>query len=156
MFLSSIDDLESKFKLFDRLNTVLFNVWRDKSAEAYKNNDIARITNEYRNYISQVRSLAEEASRLNKEIEQKMNTITQLQREVCNIALNPQIDDCSIWEARGLRAVYSDDGEYSHDVSCGEEVRFVAKGVRAGDEKGIAAQYLDDCDDMIVNLIKNL
>ena len=36
MFLDGINDLESKFKLFDRLNTLLFNVWRDKSAEAYK------------------------------------------------------------------------------------------------------------------------
>ena len=156
MFLDGISDLESKFKLFDRLNTLLFNVWRDKSAEAYKNNDIARITNEYRNYISQVRSLAEEASRLNKELDQKLNTITQLQREVYNIAINPQIDDCSIWEARGLRAVYTDEGEYNGDVPCGEEVRFVAKGVRAGGEKAVAAQYLGDCDDMIVNLVKNL
>ena len=156
MFLDGINDLESKFKLFDRLNTYLFNVWRDKSAEAYKNNDIARITNEYRNYISQVRSLAEEASRLNKELDQKLNAITQLQREVYNIAINPQIDDCSIWEARGLRAVYTDEGEYSHDVPCGEEVRFVTKGVRAGGEKAAAAQYLGDCDDMIVNLVMNL
>ena len=33
MFFRGINEFESKFKLFDRLNSLLFNVWRGKAAE---------------------------------------------------------------------------------------------------------------------------
>lgn len=155
MFFRGINEFESKFKLFDRLNSLLFNVWRGKAAETYKNGDIARITNEWRNYSSQVRSLAEEANRLNSELDQKLEKITRLNREINAIASNPQIYDCSIWEAIGEEAIYDDEGNVRYYQECAHE-RYVAKGVRVHNEKEIAAQYVGDCDNIRVQLIKNL
>ncbi len=161
MFFSGISDFESKFKTFDRLNSLLFNVWRDKSAEAYRDGDIARITNEYRNYISQVRSLAEEANRLNRQLDEKSRQIEKLKSEIWSIATTPEIIKCDIWEAKGEEAVYTQDENghvHVHYRPCGQ-VRFVAKGLNGRspqEEQAVAARYLGPCDKINVRLYKNL
>ena len=125
MFFSGISEFESKFKLFDRLNTIVFNVWRDKNALAYRDGDIARITNEYRRYISKVRSLSEEANNLEREMENKLREIDNLLYQLYDISNNPVIRDCSIYEAWGENTVRAEDG--SPKTIRGERIRFVAK-----------------------------
>ena len=155
MFLKAINVFESKFKAFDRLNVLLFNVWRGKAADIYRDSDLARIINEYRNYISQVRTLTQEAKRLNDELSKKEDNIHRLQREITEIARNPQIHDCSMWEAEGKEAVYFDNGDVRYYQTC-TEVRYVAKGVRAHNEKEIAAEFVGPCDKIHVKLLRNL
>jgi hypothetical protein len=156
MFFRGIDELESTFKTFDRLNSVVFNVWRDKAAETYKNGDIARITNEYRNYISQIRSLAQEANKLYSELRSKEEQIRSLSYRTCSLGNNPPIDGCNIYNAKGLEAVYYDDGSVHHynEIS---SVNFVGKSSQVwAHEKEYAARFVGYCDDIEVRLIKNL
>ena len=155
MFLRGINEFELKFKTFDRLNVLLFNVWRGKAAEIYRNSDLARIANEYRNYISQVRTLAEEAKRLNDQLADKESQIIQLHQALMEISKNPQIHDCSMWKAEGKDAVYYDNGEVRYYETCAE-ARYVAKGVRAHNEKEIAAEFVGPCDKIHVILLRNL
>lgn len=160
MFFNGIQDFESNFKTFDRLNTLVFNVWRDKSAWAYRDGDIARITNEYRQYISRVRSLAQEAERLNKELDNKMSQIRQLNNEIVNLALNPDIKDCAIWEARGyeIRPGREEEGVPPSEVYRGSTL-FVAKGLSGAtseQQNAIAARYMGGCDKIQVRLNSNL
>ena len=156
MFFSGIQDFESNFKTFDRLNTIVFNVWRDKSAWAYRDGDIARITNEYRQYISRARSLAQEAERLNKELDNKMSQIRQLNNEIANLAVNPAINGCAIWEAQGYKIVpgREEEGIPPTEVPCGS-TRFVAKG-DSESNKSMASQYLGGCDKVTVRLDRRL
>ena len=155
MFLRGINEFELKFKTFDRLNVLLFNVWRGNAADTYRDSDLARIVNEYRNYISQVRTLAEEAKRLNDQLAEKESQITQLHRSLMEISKNPQIHDCSMWKAEGKDAVYYDNGEVRYYETCAE-ARYVAKGVRAHNEKEIAAEFVGPCDKIHVILLRNL
>ena len=126
MLFNGINEFESTFKTFDRLNAVVFNVWRDKSASAYRDGDIARISNEYRRYISKVRSLSEEANRLERELENKLRELDVINNQLLNISLNPEINGCSIYEAWGENTYTGEDGTPKTQRS--ESVRFVAKG----------------------------
>ena len=160
MFFSGIQDFERNFKTLDRLNALVFNVWRDKSAMAYRDGDIARITNEYRQYISRVRSLAQEAERLYKELDQKMSHIQQLNREISDLALNPDIKDCAIWEARGyeIRPGREEEGVPPSEVYRGSTL-FVAKGLSGAtsdQQKAVAARYMGGCDKIQVRLNSTL
>ena len=160
MFFSGIHDFERNFKTLDRLNMVVFNVWRDKSAMAYRDGDIARITNEYRQYISRARSLAQEAERLYKELDQKMSHIQQLNHEISNLSLNPEIKDCAIWEARGYDIVPGrpEEGIPPSDQYRGSQ-EFVAKGLNGAtseQQKAVAARYMGGCDKIQVRLNSNL
>ena len=38
MFYRQISDFEENFKFLDRLNAIVFNVWKDDNAEAFKTN----------------------------------------------------------------------------------------------------------------------
>lgn len=125
MFFNGISEFESKFKAFDRLNILLFNVWRDKNALAYRDGDIARITNEYRRYISKVRSLSEQAQNLERALADKYREIENLAHQVADISYNPEIKDCSIYEAWGENTVRAEDG--SPKTIRSERIRFVAK-----------------------------
>lgn len=148
MFFNGINEFESKFKLFDRLNIVVFNIWRDKNAIAYRDGDIARITNEYRRYISKVRTLSEEANSLNRELDNKMHEIENLRREIGNIYTNPEIAGCSIFEAQGENNIRREDGSLGTEYS--ERFRFVAKGTTKAWDK--ARELLGDSyDDVIVS-----
>jgi hypothetical protein len=160
MFFSGIQDFERNFKTLDRLNALVFNVWRDKSAMAYRDGDIARITNEYRQYISRVRSLAQEAERLYKELDNKMSQIRQLNNEISNLSLNPDIKDCAIWEVRGYEIVPGrpEEGVPPSDQYCGS-TKFVAKGLNGAtsdQQKAVAARYMSGCDKYQVSLDRNL
>jgi len=125
MFFNGIGEFESKFKAFDRLNILVFNVWRDKNALAYRDGDIARITNEYRRYISKVRSLSEEASSLERGLEGKLREIERLANQVADISCNPEIRDCSIYDAWGENTFRAEDG--SPKTVRSEKISFVAK-----------------------------
>lgn len=144
MFFNGINEFESKFKLLDRLNIMVFNIWRDKNAIAYRDGDIARITNEYRRYISKVRTLSEEANSLNRELDNKMHEIEKLRREIWNISNNPEINGCSIFEAWGTNNYRGEDGSSRTESS--QPIRFVAKGIMAVD---MARELLGDSYDLV-------
>lgn len=158
MFFHGINEFESKFKLLDRLNILVFNVWRDKKAQEYKDGNVARLTNEYRNYISRVRSLAEEANQLHKGLDEQLREIERLKHDVINTALNPGINNCDIWSARSEEAVYDSEGRISHYRQCGS-ARFVAKGLNgapSNTKNATAARYLGHCDKIHVDLERHL
>lgn len=125
MFLNGISEFESKFKMLDRLNSLVFNVWRDKNAIAYRDGDMARITNEYRHYISDVRSLSEEVKGLERKLENTFREIEALVHQVNNISGNPEIQGCRIYEAWGENTVRDNEGAIK--IQRSDRIRFVAK-----------------------------
>lgn len=150
MFFNGINDFESKFKLFDRLNLLVFNVWRDKKAIAYRDSDIARITNEWRNYVSRARSLSEEANMMERGLDRKLSEIESIMSKLVSLAANPQIRNCGIYEAYGTTQEYHDDGSPGREFST-KQVRFVAK---QGNEKNYAAGLVGSCDQIHVRAVK--
>ena len=55
MFYREIQDFEENFRLLDRLNVMLLNVWRDKQADTFRNGQMQQLEILYRNYISEMR-----------------------------------------------------------------------------------------------------
>lgn len=147
MLFRTISSFETNFKLLDRLNTLVFNVWRDKSAQIYKDSDMARITNEYRNYISQVRTLSEEVKRIENSLGVKLNEITHIKNDIMNLYYDLPINKCAIWSAYGENLTQDQDG-YVTSKRCAE-TRFVAK---YNTERDAAAHYLGPCDKIYVSL----
>ena len=55
MFFRQISDFEENFKFLDRLNAIVFNVWKDNNAEAFKTQSMEQLEMFYRNYIDEMR-----------------------------------------------------------------------------------------------------
>ena len=70
MLLRKIDELETFFKWLDRANLLVFNVWNDKQADAYKNGAMLQMETLYRTYIADMRQIANELSLMQKQIEE--------------------------------------------------------------------------------------
>ena len=43
MFFRQISDFEENFKFLDRLNAIVFNVWKDNNAEAFKTQSMEQV-----------------------------------------------------------------------------------------------------------------
>ncbi|MCQ2279137.1 MAG: hypothetical protein MJZ62_07540 [Bacteroidales bacterium] len=94
MFLREIEDFENRFTMLDRLNTLVFNVWDDKAATAFKNANITQIETLYRSYISEMRSLSEEANMLKQRILEDLKEAERLSNEIQDISHHPKIAGC--------------------------------------------------------------
>lgn len=101
MFFRQISDFEENFKFLDRLNVLLFNVWKDKNAEAYRTQSMEQLEMFYRNYVNEMRQKSEELSLLQKQIMEKLSELQQLDREMMDITNNPEIDGCWMCHASG-------------------------------------------------------
>ncbi len=95
MFFREISELDSFFKTLDRLNVLVFNVWHDKNAEAFKNGDMHLLESFYRNYISEMRDLANELTLLQKQVEESRFEMERLEREIREMKYHPSIEGCS-------------------------------------------------------------
>lgn len=145
MLFNGTDKFEKTFKKLDRLNVMLFNVWKDKNAEAFKNKDMALILVQYRNYISKMRSLSEQVNKLYQGIDQKVDEMNRLFRDISYTALNTQIRGYGIFRVEG--ETY--DG---HRVS----QRYVAKNSTATERTDAERALPCPVERMIVTIEKNL
>ena len=75
MFYREIQDFEENFRLLDRLNVMLLNVWRDKQADTFRNGQMQQLEILYRNYISEMRESSQEMGLLLRQIEEQIEGI---------------------------------------------------------------------------------
>lgn len=108
MFFRQITDFEDNFKFLDRLNAIVFNVWRDNNAESFKTQSMEQLQMFYRNYINEMRQKGNQMKALLQEINELQEQIRQIGQETQRIALDPEIHGCSLWYA---------DGKISDDMS---------------------------------------
>lgn len=94
MLLRKIDELETFFKWLDRANLLVFNVWNDKQADAYKNGAMLQMETLYRTYIADMRQIANELSLMQKQIEEEKLEIERLEREIRELKDQPSIAGC--------------------------------------------------------------
>ena len=94
MLLRKIDELETFFKWLDRANLLVFNVWNDKQADAYKNGAMLQMETLYRTYIADMRQIANELSLMQKQIEEEKLEIERLEREIRELKDKPSIAGC--------------------------------------------------------------
>lgn len=109
MFLRQIDELETFFKWLDRLNLIAYNVWNDKQRESYQNGHMVQMETLYRTYISDMRQISNELSLMQKQIDEGMEEVHRLQREIWELKEQPEINGC-------YGAFFTDeDGDYIGD-----------------------------------------
>lgn len=104
MFLREISELDSFFKTLDRLNVLVFNVWHDKNAEAYKNGDMHLLESFYRNYISEMRDLSNELTTLEQQISEGQQEVDRLAQEIRELQRHPSIEGCYSAHVLGYNA----------------------------------------------------
>lgn len=127
MFFRQIEDFERIFKFLDRVNILVFNVWRDKNAEAFKNGDMHYLESFYRNYISEMREKSNEMLQLKNSIDQQMEDIANDLRELESICQDPEIRGCLMCSASGpLNSKQHLYGQESFVARCGEDIETVA------------------------------
>ena len=102
MFLREIDELDRFFKTIDRLNMLIFNVWHDKTSEAYKNGDMHLLESFYRTYISEMRDLCNEMTTLQQQIEEGQQEIERMAGEIREMKYHPEIEGCYQANVAGL------------------------------------------------------
>lgn len=136
MFFRQISDFEENFKFLDRLNDVLFNVWKDNNANAFKTQSINQLEMFYRKYVNEMRQKSNEMSTLLKEIEMNVSKLEKLQSQVSDLSTHPEIKGCKMCWATG---------RLSHQVSGGEY--FIARP-HENDYEGIANERCEQLYDI--------
>lgn len=112
MFYSTLEEFETNFKFLDRLNTLLFNCWKDKQADIYRDSRAQILESRYRNYISEMRQLSNELLLFKKQIDGLWEEIDNLLFEINTLSNNPEIQGCALCLALGDIDDISDGLEY--------------------------------------------
>lgn len=101
MFFRQITDFEENFKFLDRLNAIVFNVWRDNNAEAFKTQSMEQLEMFYRNYINEMRQKSSEMKVLEQEINDLLVELQKIGKDTQLLAANPEIQGCGLAYAKG-------------------------------------------------------
>jgi len=101
MFFRQIEDFEKVFRFLDRINIIVFNVWRDKNADAFKNGEMKNLESFYRTYISDMREKSNEMLQLKNAIDEQLNELSNLEQQLNEICASPDIQGCSTYCAFG-------------------------------------------------------
>lgn len=112
MFFRQISDFEENFKFLDRLNAIVFNVWKDDNAESYKTQSMEQLEMFYRNYINEMRQKSNEMKALEQEINELLEELRQVGQETQHLAVDPEIQGCGLAYAVGGISVGTSGGEY--------------------------------------------
>ena len=96
MFYRQISDFEENFKFLDRLNAIVFNVWKDDNAEAFKTQSMEQLEMFYRNYINEMRQKSNKMKALEQEINELLDELRQIGQETQLLAVDPEIQGCGL------------------------------------------------------------
>lgn len=129
MFFDTVEDLHSKFKIFDQINTIVFGIWKDKSALEYRDGALQDLRILYMNYINEMRQQCNELELLNKQVSEAYNNAQNDFRKLEDICNNPSIEGCYTVNAFGT---FDEDGTMD-----GEE-QFVAGWDEMNDIESLA------------------
>lgn len=110
MFFRHIEEFEKKFKFLDRINILVFNVWRDKNAEAFKDGEMKLLESFYRSYISEMREKGNEMLQLKNSIDQQIEELKKCHKELYDICNDPESRGCCLYRASG----YLDEKQHSY------------------------------------------
>lgn len=141
MFYREIQDFEENFRLLDRLNVMLLNVWRDKQADTFRNGQMQQLEILYRNYISEMRESSQEMGLLLRQIEEQIEEANQLLNDIEEIELHPEIEGCQLYRANG----FSDEDEVN---ACSENF------VITPDESNPMGTAICECENICI--VKNV
>ena len=101
MFFRQISDFEENFKFLDRLNAIVFNVWKDGNAEAYKSQSMDQLEMFCRNYVNEMRQKSNEMKALQAEIAEALNDLQKIHQDLQMLAVEPEIHGCILCTANG-------------------------------------------------------
>lgn len=102
MFFRQISDFEENYKFLDRLNSIVFNVWKDDNAESFKTQSMEQLEMFYRNYINEMRQKSNELRALEQEINELLEDLRQISQDMTHMTVYPEIDGCLLCSAQGI------------------------------------------------------
>ena len=112
MFYRQISDFEENFKFLDRLNAIVFNVWKDDNAEAFKTQSMEQLEMCYRNYINEMRQKSSIMKALEQEINELLDELRQVGQETQLLTVEPEIQGYGLAYAAGKISIGMSGGEY--------------------------------------------
>lgn len=101
MFFDTVEELHSKFKIFDQINTIVFGIWKDKSALEYRDGALQDLRILYINYINEMRQQCNELELLNREVARAFDDVQSDLGKLETICNNPSIVGCFSASAYG-------------------------------------------------------
>ena len=101
MFFRQISDFDENFKFLDRLNVLLFNVWRDNNAETYRTQSMEQLEMFYRNYVNEMRQKSNEMKALEREINGLIEKLSLVGQDTRQLTVDPEIQGCTLCTAYG-------------------------------------------------------
>ena len=112
MFFRQISDFEENFRFLDRLNAIVFNVWKDDNAEAFKTQSMEQFEMFYRNYINEMRQKSSRMKALEEEINELLDELRQVGQETQLLTVEPEIQGYGLAYAAGKISIGTSGGEY--------------------------------------------
>ena len=112
MFYRQISDFEENFRFVDRLNAIVFNVWKDDNAEAFKTQSMEQFEMFYRNYINEMRQKSNKMKALEQEINELLDKLRQVGQETQLLTVEPEIQGYGLAYAAGKISIGTSGGEY--------------------------------------------
>ena len=126
MFFRQISDFDENFKFLDRLNILLFNVWHDNNADAYRTQSIEQLEMFYRNYVNEMRQKSNELKALESEINELVEQLRSVVEDTRMLATDPEIRGCLLCTAYGRKPDVPDVLTHEHFVmSPNEDTHYV-------------------------------
>lgn len=101
MFFRQISDFEENFKFLDRLNVLLFNVWKDENAAAFKTSSMEQLEMFYRNYVNEMRQTSHTLSGQLNDVNAKIARLKELCSELSLLKTNASIEGCGLCYGEG-------------------------------------------------------
>ena len=112
MFYRQISDFEENFRFLDRLNAIVFNVWKDDNAEAFKTQSMEQFEMFYRNYINEMRQKSSRMKALEEENNELLDELRQVGQETQLLTVEPEIQGYGLAYAAGKISIGTSGGEY--------------------------------------------
>ena len=112
MFYRQISDFEENFRFLDRLNAIVFNVWKDDNAEAFKTQSMEQLELFYPNYTTDMRQKSNKMKALEQEINELLDKLRQVGQETQLLTVEPEIQGYGLAYAAGKISIGTSGGEY--------------------------------------------
>lgn len=129
MFFRQISDFDENFKFLDRLNALLFNVWRDNNAEAYRTQSMEQLEMFYRNYVNEMRQKSNEMKALEREINDLIEKLRLVGQDTRQLTIDPEIEGCTLCTA------------YGHERGIGDMTTTESFIMRPGEDPHFVEEY---------------
>lgn len=96
-----LNSIDEDFAVLEQCNKILFTHWRDGNAEAFNNSIVQGLRNQHNSFSTEARLISKELRRRKNELEDCIDELERIARDISDSCANPSIAGCHILQVVG-------------------------------------------------------